>query len=228
MTTFNVEVAGGSSVRLTTAGKYCDRDIIVTATGGGGGNESIDGIPADYERCDYIQFNDAQVVDTGIVCNQDTKLRIIFTRESTASQYMYGVASDGNLASVTAYLGDTWRFGNKSASKGNYVAANNDIVYTVIVDKTQIHVPNSKSALSDVDEFETEGTLLLGTCRTNGAIQSAQFIGKIFHLEIWQGEEKVLNLVPVVSKDGIYRFWDKVSETFLDSQTEVMLGGGNI
>ena len=29
-------VNGGSSTRLLTAGKYCDRDIVVTATGGGG------------------------------------------------------------------------------------------------------------------------------------------------------------------------------------------------
>ena len=37
MSEFNIEVQGGSSVRLPTAGKYCDRDIIVTASGGGGG-----------------------------------------------------------------------------------------------------------------------------------------------------------------------------------------------
>ena len=37
--THNITVEGGSSVRLPTAGKYCDRDIIVTATGGGGGGE---------------------------------------------------------------------------------------------------------------------------------------------------------------------------------------------
>ena len=37
MSEFNIEVAGGSSVRLPTAGKYCDRDIVITATGGGGG-----------------------------------------------------------------------------------------------------------------------------------------------------------------------------------------------
>ena len=29
----NITVGGGSSVRLPTAGKYCDRDIIITATG---------------------------------------------------------------------------------------------------------------------------------------------------------------------------------------------------
>lgn len=35
MSEFNIEVQGGSSVRLPTAGKYCEKDIIVTASGGG-------------------------------------------------------------------------------------------------------------------------------------------------------------------------------------------------
>ena len=38
MSEFNITVEGGMSVRLQTAGKYCDRDIIVTAEGGGSGN----------------------------------------------------------------------------------------------------------------------------------------------------------------------------------------------
>lgn len=33
----NITVEAGASVRLPTAGKYCDRDIVVTATGGSGG-----------------------------------------------------------------------------------------------------------------------------------------------------------------------------------------------
>ena len=28
----NITVEGGSSVRLPTAGKYCDRDVVVTAS----------------------------------------------------------------------------------------------------------------------------------------------------------------------------------------------------
>ena len=44
--THNITVEGGTSVRLPTAGKYCDRDIIVTATGGGSVNKpaTISGI----------------------------------------------------------------------------------------------------------------------------------------------------------------------------------------
>ena len=33
---FNIEVQGGSTVRLPTKGKYCDRDIVITGLGGGG------------------------------------------------------------------------------------------------------------------------------------------------------------------------------------------------
>ena len=34
---------GGTSKRLLTAGKYCDRDIVVTAQGGGGGGGDSNG-----------------------------------------------------------------------------------------------------------------------------------------------------------------------------------------
>jgi hypothetical protein len=35
MSEINITVEGGTSKRLLTAGKYCDRDIVVTASGGG-------------------------------------------------------------------------------------------------------------------------------------------------------------------------------------------------
>jgi hypothetical protein len=40
----NIAVECGKTVRLPTAGKYCDRDIVVTATGGGGGSELVDAL----------------------------------------------------------------------------------------------------------------------------------------------------------------------------------------
>lgn len=39
MSEHNITVEGGSSVRLPTAGKYCDRDIVITAKGGSGGGQ---------------------------------------------------------------------------------------------------------------------------------------------------------------------------------------------
>lgn len=37
----NIEVSGGTSTKLLTAGKYCDRNIVVIASGGGGGGDVI-------------------------------------------------------------------------------------------------------------------------------------------------------------------------------------------
>lgn len=51
----NITVSGGTSVRLPTAGKYCDRDIVVTATGGGGNVVN----PLQYCTGLYNMFNGA-------------------------------------------------------------------------------------------------------------------------------------------------------------------------
>lgn len=49
MSEHNITVEGGSSVRLKTAGKYCDRDIVVTATGSGTAPEDLDSVLTEQE-----------------------------------------------------------------------------------------------------------------------------------------------------------------------------------
>lgn len=220
---FNIEVQGGSSVRLPTAGKYCDRDIVVTANGGGGGSGDL---PAGYSRVDYIQFYGTQTVDTGIICNQNTKIQLAFTRERSSQHYMFGVASPDNTASVTAYMSGSWRFGNKTATKTPTTNAN--MIYSGVVDKTDVIITGSGTGISGVNEFETVGSLLLGACRnSDGTLGASQFIGKIFFFAMWEGDEQVLKLVPVT--DGTeFRFYDMVSKAFFDSITDTPLSGGNL
>lgn len=221
---FNIEVEGGASVRLPTKGKYCDRDIVVTAKGGGGGGDSD--LPAGYRRADYIQFTGEQVVDTGIICNQNTKIQVAFTRGKSTQHYLFGVASSGNTASVTAYMGGSFRFGNKSATK----SPNTDeyMIYSAIFSGSEITITDSKTTISGVNDFETVGTLLIGTCRAaSGAVGEAQFVGKIYFFAMWEGDEQVLKLVPVT--DGTaFRFFDLVSKKFFDSITDTPLDGGDL
>jgi hypothetical protein len=221
---FNIEVEGGSAVRLPTAGKYCDRDIVITATGGSGGGDPD--LPDGYRRADYIQFSDLQIVDTGIVCNHRTKIQTHFTREDSGQRYLYGVASSNNTASITAYLGGSWRFGNKSATK-TVSTISEDLGYDAIVSSSTISVTGSISTISGVNDFETVGSLLIGTCRgATGEVGEPQFIGKIpSFFAMWEGDELVLMLIPVT--DGsTYRFWDVVGRKFHDSITDTPLEGG--
>ena len=52
MSTHEITVEGGTKVRLKTAGKYCDRDIVVTATGGGSSEPDNKEL---YQRVEYIE-----------------------------------------------------------------------------------------------------------------------------------------------------------------------------
>lgn len=191
---------------------------------GGGGDTSI---PAGYARADYIQFTGEQIVDTGVVCTQDTRIKVLFTREKSSQHYMYGVASSDNTASVTAYLGGSWRFGNKSSTKNP--TTNADMIYSGVVDSSKITITGSAATISGVNEFETVGSLLIGSCRgAAGSIGAPQFEGTVLLWEMLQGDTLVQKLVPYVSAEGVYRFWDDVTKTFFDSITDTPLEGGNL
>ena len=189
-----------------------------------------EGLPNGYARADYIRFSGAQIVDTGIVCTQNTKIRMLFTRDSDDSMYMYGVVNSGNTASVTAYMtssGGSWRFGNKYSAKD--IVANEELVQTAIVTKTGFIRADDTASISGVNDFETIGTLTIGAVRNaDGTVAAAQFIGKILFFEMWDGSNKVLQLVPVTDGKGTYRFWDTVGQKFHDSITDTPLEGGSL
>lgn len=192
-----------------------------------GGGVGIDGMPSGYARVDYIQFTGKELIDTGIIGNQDTQINTSFTWESTTQRHLFGCASADNTASITSYMNGSWRFGNKYSSK-NLSSKNPKLPYSALINKTTVSLNSSIASISGVNDFETVGTLLLGGARdTDGTLPSVMITGKVFFFTIWQGEELALKLVPVVSAEGQYRFFDLVSKTFFDSITDTALSGGN-
>ena len=162
-------------------------------------------VSKEYARVPYIQFTGEQIVDTGIICNQNTKIKVVFTREKSSQHYILGVASSSNKASVTMYCGGNWRFGDKATSKNPIT--NEEMIYSGILDNSQITMTSSKTAISDVNNFIAVGSLLLGSCRnSDGTIGAAQYTGKIYSLEIWQDGQLVAQLLPVINKEGKYGF----------------------
>ena len=207
-----------------TALNACGEHIIGTMSGGGGGNPDL---PTGYKLADFIQFSGKQLVDTGVIGNQDTQIWASFTWENATQRHLYGCASSDNTKSITSYMNGSWRFGNKYASKS--IGTKNPMLpYSVLVNKTTIGVTNSVSTISDVNDFKTVGTLLLGGARdSDGTLPSVGILGKVYRFRLWQGEQMVLNLIPVT--DGsTFRFWDTIGKKFHDSITDVPLDGGNL
>lgn len=182
-------------------------------------------LPPGWRRCDYIQFTGAQFVDTGIIGNQDTRIRVAFAWNDAAQRHIFGCVSADNTASITSYMNGSWRFGAKSATKT--IAKNNpDMLYIGEVSRTRIAITGSSTAISDVADFATVGTLLLGGARdSDGSLPSVGINGKVETFRIWNSGELVLHLVPVT--DGTaFRFWDSVGKKLHDSITDVPLSGG--
>ena len=217
----------GTTEVLPDEGKALSKvtvNVNVESSGGAG----IDGMPSGYARADFIQFTGKELIDTGIIGNQDTQINVSFTWESTTQRHLFGCASSDNTASITSYMNGSWRFGNKSSTK-SFSSKNEMLPYSALINKTTISLNHSLSSISGVNDFETVGSLLLGGARdTDGTLPSVMITGKVFYFAIWQGEELALKLVPVASAEGEYRFFDMVSRTFFDSITDTPLGGGNL
>lgn len=218
-------------IEVTENGTYSAADgfdgigqvTVKVAASGSGGTD----LPAGYTRVDYIQFSGSQWIDTGIVGNQDTQVIANFTWESSTQRHLYGAASSDNKASMTAYMNGSWRFGDKTSSK-SLNSKNPMLPYSMLVNKTTIACTNSVTSISGVANFETVGTLLLGGCRdADGTVPGVGFLGKIFSFSLWQSDQLVQKLIPVVSDDGQYYFFDLVSQTLFGSITSTPLDGGS-
>lgn len=201
--------------------EYASVNVNVEASGG----ESD--IPAGYSLVDYIEFNGKQLVDTGIIGNQDTQIQTSFTWGNATQNHVFGCASPDNTASITSYMNGSWRFGNKSVTKT--IQKNNTLLpYVARVNKTAIGVTGSNSTISDVNDFETIGTLLLGGARSaTGALPGSGIVGKVLYFNVWDGSTQIMKLIPVT--DGkVFRFYDRISKAFFDSMTDTPLEGGNL
>ena len=196
-------------------------NVQVPGSGGSGSD-----LPEGYQRCDFIQFNGSNMVDTGIIGDQDTQIFASFTWENSSQRYLLGCAHADNTAAITAYMNGSWRFGDKVASK-SFSLKNPLLPFSALLNNTTIGSSSGVTAISGVNDFETIGTLLFGACRSsNGSYPSTGIVGKGFQLIIWKHDERVLELIPVT--DGsTYRFWDVIGQKFHDSVTSTPLEGGN-
>lgn len=171
-------------------------------------------LPEGYMEIEGIEFNADKAFDL-LKITQDNRIEVSFQRSSTSSSdYLYGVLSSGNTASVTAYCAGNgaWRFGSQLVRPN-----------TADKDVHKMSIANGLATFDGVEtkftanSFTTPNALILGGYRdTNGSIYKT-FIGTIFFFRIWTGNILTMELIPCRRlTDGVEGFWDCVSQTFIE------------
>ncbi len=96
-----ITVNGGTSVRLKTAGKYCDRDIVITATGSG---TATDDAFQQYQRVEYIASDGEACILTDFIADNDSGVEVIASFPAMADRIPMGSREDsGNTRFYVVY-----------------------------------------------------------------------------------------------------------------------------
>ena len=174
-------------------------------------------LPSGYRELLYVTAAGSQYIDTNLTITQDHEIRSKF-KPTTNSKYLYGALSNGNTASVSAYIqttGGYWRFGDTGISK--VVSLNS--IHTSIQNVSSVTVDDAPSAYSTIDDFETPVSLVVGTAHTaTGTYSATGFVGDIYGVSVYNGDTAVIDLVPCrrTSDDSI-GFYDTVSDHFFEN-----------
>lgn len=205
--------------------KDCDEDLIINcmfSSKPDGWDENWN--PNNYEvvwkdtytPLSYLKFNADMVFDTGVICNQDTKLEVRFTRETSESRAFFGVNSSGNTATVSATLATNgeWRFGGayKKLTMSNATTQRN-----VTMSKANMTYGGTTYAYTGtVGTFTCPYTLTIGSARaTDGTIAAPTFIGKLYYFKIYNNDTLIRDYVPATNSAGISGLYDNVTGKFI-------------
>ena len=164
---------------------------------------------------DAIIFNGYQYIRTGIIPDQDTKVKVTINTSSFGEYALFGARTSREADMFGLYL--------TSAAQVNGQYGMESLIETVD-DYTGIDVTFeiSKEGLKRDDvviaefaeaTFEAPVEIVIGTCNTNGTLDSRYFKGNIIKIEVWQKEEQKLDLIPCVDEQLQVCFFDTLTET---------------
>lgn len=196
MSNFDINISGGATIRLLTAGKYCDKDIVITAENPGEGGVQLPPLDSAAKESDIVQGKQAidgdgnvlvgtlyeqipefqgELIDMGDsygvvpVATFDLD-RDTVLREGTVSVVLHGYdLGDANILDVKA--GKTFTSAAGVKVVGRYVPPNVDPLPSVSNPSSSADILENKEAIDGA------GNLLTGTMPNIGGVNASLSIG---------------------------------------------------
>ena len=239
MSEISITVEGGTSKRLLTAGKYCDRDIVVTATGGSAEPDNR----ALYQRVEYIDSAEEETypyIITDICADNNTGVEVIASFPKLQDRIPMGSREDSGatrfyccypLSSTGSYYG----FNSGSSLSGSF-AVNTQY-------RCQTNFLGSRMAgMFDKNGARKSGGLISSTLTTqtapisifgyhsasSGTVTSTREF-KLYSARISQGFEVIREYIPCYRKaDGVVGLYEVYTGAFLTAEEGAFAKGPDV
>ena len=199
------------------------------------GNSVQGKLPSEYQQVEYIESTGTQYIDTGVIPNNETGLKIkLSLPEIINDTFRFGCRQDtGNTRFIlgsqdsVAYFG----FGNLIHPRGTgYWIINENVPFTASLNYLNSRTANinnlNNQNVSNISINFTYSLIMFGRNSSGTITSSAQ---KVYSCEITNGNEIVRDFIPCYRKsDNVIGMYDLVENKFYtNAGTGTFLKGNN-
>lgn len=163
---------------------------------------------------DAIELEGYQFFRTGIIPDQDTKVVVSFRTSVFNDAALFGARESTALNKFGVFLSNSTTIHGQYNTESTAAEVDEYSGITVTVELSKEGLKRDGVVIAEYTEaeFTAPVEMTVGTINTNETLDTRYFRGLIFKVEVWQGEEQVLNLIPCVDEQVRPCFYDTLSE----------------
>ena len=169
---------------------------------------------------DSIIFNRGQCIRTGLLPGNDMRISISFKTTTFGNAALFGARTTDKTDMFGVFLTDskhiTCVYGGQSITEE--VDDYNDVPINLELSAEGLKRDGIAIMTFEDADFTTSCELVIGTINTAEKLDSRYFRGTVYGIDLWQGEEQKLHLVPCVDEQVRACFYNTISEsTYLNN-----------
>ena len=164
---------------------------------------------------DSIIFKGGQCIRTGLLPGNDMKVSVTFKTSTFGNVALFGARTDKTTDMFGVFLTDskhiTCVYGGQSITEE--VDDYNDVSLTLELSKDGLKRDGIVIIPFDEAEFTAACELVIGTMNTAEKLDSRYFRGTVYSIDLWQGDEQKLHLVPCVDEQVRPCFYNTLTDS---------------
>ena len=164
---------------------------------------------------DSMIFTGGQCIRTGLLPDNDMKLSVTFKTSTFGNKALFGARTNGTTDMFGVFLTDSTHitavYGGQSVTEE--VDDYSDVTLTLELSKDGLKRDGITIILFNEEVFASSCELVIGTMNTAEKLDSRYFRGTMYSIDLWQGDEQKLHLVPCVDEQVRPCFYDESTDS---------------